>query len=90
MKHSGPEQGVKIEYVFTDKMVELGRGVRGPKGVEVNTPRGAEVAEACHVPNRCIEPDIKVLPRRVWNFEPEVGCIAGDIPVLKADIKPLV
>ena len=48
----------------------------------------AQVAEARHVADRGIQPDIEIFARRVGNLEAEVGRIAADVPFLQAGIQP--
>ncbi len=76
-----PEQGVKIEDVLADEVVELGRRALAPEGVEVEALFLAQVLEGAHVADRRIEPDVKEFPRRTRDLEAEVRRIARDVPV---------
>ena len=82
-EHGRPKQGVEIDNVLADKVVQLGLGAFGPIGVEVE-PVGAiaQVLEAGHIADRCIEPNIEVLARCIGNFKTEIGRVAADIPGL--------
>ena len=44
--------------------------------------------EAGHVAHRRIDPHIKILAGRIRNLEPEVRCVAGDVPILEAGLEP--
>ena len=81
MQHRWPEQGMEIQDVFADKVNQLGLGIRLPVGVEVQAFFFGKGLEGAHVTNRCIEPDIEILARRIGDGEAEVGCITRDIPV---------
>ncbi len=88
-EHRRPEQGVEVDDVLADEMVQLGAGVLVPEGVEVQFREArAEVLEAGHVADRRIEPDIEVLARLVGNLEAEIGRIAGDVPFVQAAVEP--
>src|SRR5690606_14554170 len=48
-EHGGPEQGVEIDDILADKVVQLGAGVGAPEAVEIQPLAVAEVLEAGHV-----------------------------------------
>ena len=81
LEFGGPEQGVEIEDVLADEVIQLGCRAPGPVVVEVQATAGAEVAERTHVADRRVEPDVEVLSRRTGNLEAEVGRVAGDVPI---------
>ena len=88
-EHGGPEQGVEVDDVLTDEVVQLGGGVLGPVGVEVQFRAfAAEVFEAGHIANRSVQPDVEILAGLVGDFKAEVRRIAGDVPLLQASIQP--
>ncbi len=85
-----PEQDVEIGDVLADEMMDLGGAVRPPEIVETQTGAVAEVLEAGHVADRCIQPDVEILAGRVGDFEAPVRRVAGDVPLLQAGGEPLV
>ncbi|VVM91438.1 hypothetical protein PS647_02842 [Pseudomonas fluorescens] len=89
LEHGWPEQGVEVDDVLADEVVQLGGGVLAPERVEVQLRRAvAQVLEAGHVTDRCIQPHVEVLARLVGDFKTEIRCIAGDVPLLQAGIQP--
>src|SRR5690606_28709346 len=89
LEQGRPEQGVEVDDVLADKVIELGFGVGVPVLVKVEVgAAAAQVFEAGHVTNRCIQPDIKILARSVGNFKPEIGRVTADIPLLQAGVQP--
>ncbi|MNQ13942.1 hypothetical protein D3C85_268700 [compost metagenome] len=88
-EHGRPEQGVEVDDVLADEVVQLGRRVLAPEGVEIQLGSArAEVLEAGHVADGGVQPDIEVLARLVGDLEAEVGRIAADVPFLQAGIQP--
>ena len=80
---------MEVDDVLADKVIQLGRGVLAPEGIEIQLGgTGAEVLEAGHIADRCIQPDVEVLARLVGDLEAEVGRIAADIPFLQTGIQP--
>ncbi len=53
-----------------------------PDGVEILPLPGAPVLGRGHIPDRRIQPDVKVFILRAGYAEPEIRRVAGDIPVL--------
>ena len=90
MQHGRPEKRVEIEDVLADEMIELRGGIRRPKSIEIQPIGAAEILKTRHVADGSIQPDIKILARRAGNLETKIGLITGDIPVLKACVKPFV
>ncbi len=89
-EHGGPEQGVEVDDVLADEVIQLGGGVLAPEGVEIQfRTTAAEVLEAGHVADRRVQPHIEVLARLIRDLEAEVRCIAGDVPLLQAGVQPL-
>src|SRR5690606_28378901 len=90
VQHGRPEQGVEINDVLADEVVELGLGVGVPVLVEVQVRApAAQVLEAGHVADGGVEPDVEELAGGIGNLEAEVGRVAADIPFLQAGIEPL-
>ncbi len=88
-EHGRPEQRMEVDDVLADEVVQLGRAVLGPVGVEVQVVATvAEILEAGHVADGRVQPDIEVLARGIGNLEAEVGRIAGDVPFLQAGVQP--
>ncbi|MNZ64769.1 hypothetical protein D3C78_829430 [compost metagenome] len=88
-EHGGPEQGVEVDDVLADEVVQLGLGVLVPEGVEVQFGTAyAEVLEAGHVADGGVQPDVEVLAGGVRDFEAEVGGITADVPLLQAGVQP--
>ena len=87
-KHGGPEQGMEVNNILTDKMVQLGGAVGGPVLIEVDVIAIAEIFKGGHIANWGIQPDIEVLARRIGYFKAKVGGVAADIPFLQAAIQP--
>ena len=89
MQHGGPEERVEVDDIFADKVIYLGIRAFVPVAVEVDTFAVTQVLEAGQKANWRIQPDIKVFARGIGNFEAEVGRIPGNIPLVKARLKPL-
>ncbi len=88
-QHGRPEQGVEVDDVLADEVVQLGGGVLAPEGIEVQLrATGAEILEAGHVADRRVQPDVEILARLAGDFEAEVGRITTDIPLLQPGIQP--
>jgi hypothetical protein len=49
----------------------------------------AELSEAGHVADRCVQPHVEILAGRSGNFEAEVRRITADVPLLQAAVDPL-
>ncbi len=82
-EHGGPEQGVEVDDVLADEVVQLGAGILVPESIEIQLRATCtEVLEARHVADWRIQPDIEVLARLIRNLETEVGRIAGDVPLV--------
>ena len=82
MQHRWPKQAMEIDDVFPDEVIYLRLGVRVLDGIEIDPIRITPFLVGCQVPDRGIEPDVKVHAWMIRNFETKVGCIAGDIPAL--------
>ena len=89
VKHRGPEQAVKVEDVLADEVVQLGVAVRSPEVVEGDPLAVAELTEARHVADRCVDPDVEVLVRCIRDLEAEVRRVARDVPVPQPVVEPL-
>ncbi len=89
-QHGGPEQGVEIDDVLADEVVQLGRGIPLPVVIEVEAGAVAEIAEAGHVADGGVQPDVEILVLRARNPEAEVGRVARDVPFLQAVLEPFV
>src|SRR4030067_1484446 len=72
-QHRRPEQRMEIENVLADEVIQLGGAVLAPEVVELEILFGAQVLEARHVANRCIEPHVEEFSGRVRNLETEGG-----------------
>ena len=88
-EHGGPEQGVEVDDVLADKMVQLAACAPGPETIKVDVFPTAEVFEAGHVADGGIQPDVEVLARGIGNFKTEIRGIPADIPLLQAGVQPL-
>ena len=88
VKHRGPEQGVEVKNIFAHKMVQLSCCIRAPEGIEVKIRAIAQIAKTSHIAYRRVEPYIKIFSARPGNLKTKIGCIAGDIPILQAGLKP--
>ncbi len=73
-QHGRPEQAVEVDDIFTDEMIQLSIGVFLPVLIKAGGVATfvAQVFERTHVTNWRIQPDIKILTRRIWNFKTEV------------------
>ena len=87
-EHGGPKQRMEIDNILADKMVELSWAVFFPEMIEIDIFSIAEIFKACHVAYWRVEPNIKVLARRVGNFKTKVGGVTADIPLLQATVEP--
>ena len=91
MQHGRPEQGVEVDDVLADEMVQFSPGVGSPEGVKVEFRAAcAQVLEAGHVADRGVEPDVEVLAGFAGNLEAEVGGITADVPFLQFVVQPFV
>ena len=79
----GPKQGVEGDDVFANEVVLLYLGVVDV-GLEVLAALVQQVFQGRQVTDGCVQPHIKVLARRVGNFDAKVGCVAADVPVTQA------
>ena len=75
-----PEQAVKVDNVFADKVNLLGGRVSQQR-IHVDALLVAVGLQAGQVADRRVEPDVEILARRIGDRDAEVGRIAGDIPV---------
>ena len=80
LEHRRPEQGVEVDDVLADEMYLLGLRV-GEKGGEVDALFRAVILEAGEVSDGRVQPDVKILARRVGNRDAEIGFVARDVPV---------
>ena len=83
VQHGRPEQTVKIDDVLADKVIELGVGSLCPVVVEAEAFAVAVVLEARHVPDRGIQPDIKILAGVTGDLETKIGRFPGNVPGLQ-------
>ena len=84
LQHRGPEEGVEIGDVLADEVMDFsGRcgAIAAPPGIERTAVGGAPLAGGGEVADRCVEPDIPVVPRGIGDLEPEVGGGPRDVPV---------
>ena len=88
LEHGGPEQGVEVDDIFTDKVIQLGFAVFIPVMIKIYAFSVAQVFKAGHVANRRIQPHIKILAWGIGYFEAKVGGVAADIPFLQAAFQP--
>ncbi len=91
VQHCRPEQGVEINDVLADKVVQLGVAAGTPPVIEIQFRFiGTEIGKAGHVAHRRIQPDVKKLVLLAGYFKAEVGRIAGHVPTAQAVSKPLL
>ena len=89
LQHRGPEQGVKINDVLADEVIllDLIVGHEIIKGALLAVGfgfAGFEIGlEAGQITYRRVQPDIEILARLVGDLDAEVGCVAGNIPVVE-------
>ena len=88
LEHGWPKQGVEVNNILADKMVQLGTAVGGPVLVEVYAVAVAEIFKCGHIANGGIQPDIKIFAWSIGDFKTKVGCITADIPFLQPAIQP--
>ena len=67
---------MKIQDVFTNKMVQLSFGILGPVLIKIQTGVGAELFKAGHVTYRRIQPHVKILAWRIRDFKTKIRRIA--------------
>ena len=94
-EHGRPQQGVEVDDVLADEVIEFGVGrsavsAGSPVGVEVVPVAGAQVLMARHITHRRVHPHIKVFAGRIGNLETEVGLVTGDVPLLKPFLQPFL
>src|SRR3569833_329397 len=90
LEHGRPEQGVEVDDVFADEVIELGPAVLAPILVEGDAAPLAIGLEARHVTDGRVEPHVKILAGGVWDFKAEIGCVARDVPYLQARFEPFI
>ena len=96
VQHRRPEQGVEVGDVFADEVVLLhfrvGHEFVVTAGLALGcrTAFGKVIFQRREVAHRRIQPDIKILARRIGNFNAEVGRIAADVPVAQATLAVVV
>ena len=89
-QHGRPEQGVEVNDVLADKVIQLGAGIGIPESIKTQFRATlAQVLEAGHVANGRVQPDVKILAGLVRDLEAEVGRITADIPLVQAAVEPL-
>ena len=76
MQHRRPEQGVKVENVLADEIVEFGIFTILPIGIEVKILSITQIFEAGHISDGSVQPDIKIFVLFFWNFEAEIRSIS--------------
>ncbi|MNC24643.1 hypothetical protein D3C75_727030 [compost metagenome] len=80
---------MEVDDVLADEVVQLGLGAFVPEGVEVQLRAAcAEVLEAGHVADRCVQPHVEVLAWLARDLEAEVRRVAGNVPFLQARVQP--
>ena len=90
VEHRRPEQGMEVDDVLADEVIELGLGVLGPEAVELQPRRAiTEVLEARHIADGCIQPDVEEFVRMIGDLETEIRGVAGDVPLLEPGLEPL-
>ncbi len=89
-QHRRPEQGVEVNDVLADEVIDLGVRIGLPVAVKVDALLLAQVLEAGEVADRRVQPHVEVLARRVGNLEAEVGRIAGDVPLGQTRLEPFL
>jgi len=88
-EHGRPEQGVEVDDVLADEVIQLGLGAFVPESVEVQLRAAcAQVLEAGHVADWRVQPDVEILARLARDLEAEVRRITRDVPLLQAGIQP--
>ena len=87
-EHRRPEEHMEVGDVLADEVVKLGVVAGAPEGVKVQPFAVAEGAEARHVADRGVQPDVEVFARRVRDFKAPVGRVARDVPRLQAFDEP--
>ena len=88
-QHRGPEQTVEVDDVLTYEVVELSVVPGLPVALEIITGALTKVLMARNVPNRRVQPNIKIFVGVARNFETEIGRIPGYVPVLEPGVNPL-
>ena len=90
-QHGGPKQGMKIDNILADEMINLIFAVRFPVFIEIDTVVIVTVMqEAGDVANRRIQPDVEVFIAGTRDQESEVGFVPGYISVSQARLKPFL
>src|SRR5580704_10617687 len=69
LQHRRPEKRVKIQNVLADEVMQFGARVDLEELVELKTGAGAQLSETRQISDRRIEPDVKILARRIRNLE---------------------
>ena len=90
IEQSGPDERMKIDVFFADKVVKFRGGPAIPEGRKSQvTPCVAELVETCHVAHKTVELAGEALLGVAGNLESQAGRIATDVDVLKPVIKSL-
>ena len=88
MQHGRPKQAVEVDNILTNEMVNLRVALGTPDRVEIEVMGIAPFFKCTHVTNGCIQPDIEIGTRVIWDLKPEIGCITRDIPAFQTPIDP--
>ncbi len=88
-EHGGPKEGVEVDDVFANDVVNFGVGVV-PVGIKVAAGIAAEFFSGGHIANRRIEPNVKIFIIFAGNFKTEIGTVAADIPVAQPFVEPIL
>ena len=83
-QHGRPKQGMEIENIFADKVIQLGFAIGFEKFIKIHADALAQVFKRGHIAHRRIEPHIKIFARRIGDFKTEIGRIARNIPIAQA------
>ena len=83
MQHGRPEQGVEGDDVFANKVVLLQIRL-GQVGGVVLAAFFQQVFQRSQITHWRVQPHIKILARRIGDFDAEVGRVPADVPVAQA------
>ncbi len=74
---------MKVRDVFADEVMDFTLGTALPPVLQLFTIRVTPLFRAGDVANRCVEPDVPKVARRIRNLEAKVGPRSADVPIAK-------
>ena len=87
-QHGRPKQGVEVDDIFANKMMHFTIRIGSPVILIIDTMTSAVAFKAGDIPDRRVQPDIKILSGLAGNLKSKIRRVSGNVPVLKSGIEP--